>query len=123
MVNVKTSKGKDKIINLRVAPEKRLEFKTASRLRGATMSGLLHQFMVKTIREEKDRDIAEFEKTLEVIRSEELAETLKAPVNIVAQQVIPEEPPEIVRTQITRDRTNQNYGIQPPEPEDDGWND
>jgi hypothetical protein len=46
---------KDVLINLRLKPKTRDEFKVAAELRGASMSGLLHQFIVKTIREEKDR--------------------------------------------------------------------
>lgn len=41
---------------MRLKPETREEFRVAAELRGATMSGLLHQFIVRTIREEKERD-------------------------------------------------------------------
>ena len=46
---------KDVLVNLRLKPKTRDEFKVAAELRGASMSGLLHQFIVKTIREEKER--------------------------------------------------------------------
>jgi hypothetical protein len=45
---------KKAILNLRLRPEVRDEFAIAADLRGASMSGLLHQFIVKTIREEKE---------------------------------------------------------------------
>jgi hypothetical protein len=52
-----TSKeSKDKLVNIRMKPLTREEFRVAAELRGATMSGLLHQFIVKTIREEKERN-------------------------------------------------------------------
>lgn len=42
------------ILNLRLKSETRDDFAIAAELRGATMSGLLHQFIVRTIREEKE---------------------------------------------------------------------
>jgi hypothetical protein len=45
---------KNAILNLRLKPEVRDEFAIAAELRGASMSGLLHQFIVRTIREEKE---------------------------------------------------------------------
>lgn len=45
---------KKAILNLRLRPEVREEFAVAAELRGASMSGLLHQFIVRTIREEKE---------------------------------------------------------------------
>jgi hypothetical protein len=54
-------KNKEVLINIRLKPETREEFRIAAELRGASMSGLLHQFIVKTIREEKERDPQSFE--------------------------------------------------------------
>lgn len=51
-----TGKNKEVLINIRLKPDTREEFRIAAELRGATMSGLLHQFIVRTIREEKERD-------------------------------------------------------------------
>lgn len=45
---------KKAILNLRLRPDVRDEFAIAAELRGASMSGLLHQFIVRTIREEKE---------------------------------------------------------------------
>jgi hypothetical protein len=53
---VMAGKNKEVLINIRLKPETREEFRIAAELRGATMSGLLHQFIVRTIREEKERD-------------------------------------------------------------------
>jgi uncharacterized protein (DUF1778 family) len=53
MDNVATNSVKDVWINIRINPRIREEFKIAAELRGASMSGLIHQFIVKTIREEK----------------------------------------------------------------------
>lgn len=46
--------NKEVLVTVRAKELVRDEFKIACELRGATMSGLLHQFMVRTIREEKD---------------------------------------------------------------------
>lgn len=51
---------KKAIVNLRVRPEVRDQFAIAAELRGASMSGLLHQFIVRTIREERDLNPAAF---------------------------------------------------------------
>ncbi len=56
-----TTKGRDVWINLRVNLRIREEFKLAADLRGASMSGLLHQFIVRTIREEKEKSPVAFE--------------------------------------------------------------
>lgn len=47
---------KVKMINVRLKPSVHDEFKIACELRGASMSSLMHQFIVRTIREEKDRE-------------------------------------------------------------------
>lgn len=44
---------KKAILNLRLDPETREQFAVAAKLRGASMSGLIHQFIVRTIREER----------------------------------------------------------------------
>lgn len=55
------SAGKEKeddevILNIRVQREVREQFRLAAKLKGSSMSGLLHQFVIKTIREEKSLD-------------------------------------------------------------------
>lgn len=50
------------IINLKVPPRTHADFRIAAKLRGSTMSGLLHQYIVKVIREEKERDPDAFRK-------------------------------------------------------------
>jgi hypothetical protein len=45
---------KNAILNLRLKPEVRDQFAIVAELRGASMSGLLHQFIVRSIREEKE---------------------------------------------------------------------
>ena len=57
---VATTSGKDVHITFRINPKVREEFKIAADLRGASMSGLIHQFIVKTIREEKASNPAAF---------------------------------------------------------------
>lgn len=42
------------ILNLRLSPKTRHDFAIAAELRGASMSGLIHQFIVRTIREERE---------------------------------------------------------------------
>jgi hypothetical protein len=62
LYNVMTAETKEVLINLRVKPEVREAFRLAAQLRGATMSGLLHQFIFRTVREEKERDPEPFNK-------------------------------------------------------------
>lgn len=45
---------KVRMINVRLTPTVHQAFRTACELRGASMSSLLHQFIVRTIREEKE---------------------------------------------------------------------
>lgn len=47
---------KVKMINVRLTPEVHDAFKIACDLRGVSMSSFLHQTIVKTIREEKERE-------------------------------------------------------------------
>jgi antitoxin component of RelBE/YafQ-DinJ toxin-antitoxin module len=50
-----TTNSKEININLRVRKDVREDFKIVADLRGASMSSLIHQFMVECIREEKER--------------------------------------------------------------------
>jgi len=45
---------KIKMINVRLAPNVHDDFKIACELRGASMSSLMHQFIFRTIREERE---------------------------------------------------------------------
>src|SRR5262249_301692 len=45
--------GDKVLINLKLDPWEREEFRLACKLRGASMSGLLHQYIVQTIRAER----------------------------------------------------------------------
>ena len=49
---------KERLVNVRLKEKTHQEFKIACELRGASMSSLLHQFIVRTIREEKEHRIA-----------------------------------------------------------------
>ncbi len=53
MYNAMITNSKEININLRVRKGVREDFKIVADLRGASMSSLIHQFMVKCIREEK----------------------------------------------------------------------
>lgn len=61
--------AKEVMINVRLAEAVREEFKIAAELRGASMAGLLHQFIVKTIREEKEREPQAFKKNEETLNN------------------------------------------------------
>lgn len=52
LYNVATKK--EVLVTIRIAENVRDEFKIAAQLRGASMSGLMHQYIVRTIREEKE---------------------------------------------------------------------
>lgn len=58
------AKEKLSTINVKVPPLTHAEFRIAAKLRGGTMSSLLHQYMVKVIREEKEREPEAFKKLL-----------------------------------------------------------
>lgn len=60
---------KKAILNLRVDPEVLKNFKIAAKLRGASMSGLIHQYIVRTIREEKADSPQAFGKLAPVVAS------------------------------------------------------
>lgn len=47
---------KVKMVNVRLTPSVHEAFRIAAELRGASMSSLLHQFIVRTIREERELD-------------------------------------------------------------------
>jgi len=51
---------RESVFTLRMHTDTLVEYHIACELRGATMSGLVHQFMVQMIREEKERDPARF---------------------------------------------------------------
>lgn len=53
--------NKEKMVNVRLTENVHEDFKTVATLRGASMSSLLHQFIVKAIREEKEREPRAFE--------------------------------------------------------------
>ena len=53
MYDVSTSDNKKSRINVKISPTLRAEFHLVAKLRGDTVSGLIHRFIVKTIREEK----------------------------------------------------------------------
>jgi antitoxin component of RelBE/YafQ-DinJ toxin-antitoxin module len=59
---------KEKMINVRLTPAVHDQFKVACDLRGVSMSSLLHQFIVRTIREEKTLEPDAFEQKLEQAR-------------------------------------------------------
>lgn len=54
-ISLYSVKTKEKLMNIKMNPQTHREFKLAAELRGATMSSLIHQFIVRIIREEKDR--------------------------------------------------------------------
>jgi len=62
---------KDRLITVRAKPDIHRQFKAAAILRGSSMSGQIHQFMVRMIREERDRDPGEFAEVLVRIMHEE----------------------------------------------------
>lgn len=53
--------SKTKMINVRLSERMHADFKTACELRGASMSSLLHQFVVRTIREEREMSPRSFD--------------------------------------------------------------
>lgn len=69
------------MINVRLTDETHEDFKIVCELRGVSMSGALHQFIVKSIREEKEREPQAFQTTnIKPIASSE--ETIREIENI-----------------------------------------
>src|SRR4051794_1995788 len=62
------AKRKQKLLTVRIDPVDLDDFAIAAELKGATMSGLVHQFVRKTIREEKERDPKAFSPTQPAIK-------------------------------------------------------
>lgn len=52
---------KVRMVNVRLTPQVHEAFKIACDLRGVSMSSLMHQFVVRTIREEKELEPKAFE--------------------------------------------------------------
>lgn len=53
---------KVRMINVRLKPETHDDFKIACELRGGSMSSILHQFIVRTIRDEKENEPRAFKR-------------------------------------------------------------
>lgn len=53
---------KAKMINVRLEPEVHEEFKIACKLRGVSMSSILHQYIFRVIREERAEAPSAFER-------------------------------------------------------------
>ena len=62
---------KEVLVTVRIAPEVRDQFKRAAELRGSTMSGLMHQFIVRTIREEREIEPRAFKRVPDKAHKEE----------------------------------------------------
>lgn len=71
--DVMTKKLREVQLNLRVNPEIREDFRIAAEMRGATMSGLLHQFIIRTIRDEKEQSPREFERRRKELEQVEMS--------------------------------------------------
>ena len=56
---------KTKMLTVKVSPLVAKEFMAASKSRGGTMAGLIHMFVVRTIKEERDSNPEGFRKALE----------------------------------------------------------
>lgn len=51
---ITVASSKEKMVNVRLSPVVHEQFKIACELRGVSMSSILHQFIVRTIREERE---------------------------------------------------------------------
>lgn len=58
-------KVKTKMLTCKVRPDIAKEFKVAANLKGGTMAGLIHMFIVRTIDEQRDSKPEAFRKALE----------------------------------------------------------
>jgi hypothetical protein len=53
---------KERLLTVRLSPEDHRDYKIAAKLRGGTMSNLVHMFCIRVIREEKERNSEAFSK-------------------------------------------------------------
>ena len=58
----RVSNLREKLLTVRVRPEVLKDFKIAAEVKGGTMSGLIHMFVVQTIRDQKERNPEAFSK-------------------------------------------------------------
>ena len=63
--------AKTKMINVRINEQTHNDFKVACELKGAGMAQILHQFIVRTIREERDREPEAFKTQSDLIKVED----------------------------------------------------
>lgn len=84
-------KTKDALINLKINTGTRDDLKAAASLRGLTVSALLHQFIVKTIREERERNEQAFQAALAAVR--QAGQQLRVELEQTQQALPSPEPP------------------------------
>lgn len=53
--------SKEKLLTVRLTPDVHRDYKVAAKLRGASMSSLVHMFVVRTIRDERQDNPRAFE--------------------------------------------------------------
>ena len=75
-------KVKARMINVRLSEEAHEDFKIACELRGVSMSSLIHQFVVRVIREEKEREPKAF------IRQNTVRESARKPVSVESDGIL-----------------------------------
>ena len=78
-MTISSKQKKGKLVNFRVADEMKLSFEITARLRGTTLSGLIHQLLVKAMREEKDREPKAFE-GIEQPSTIDVSKTMQIPI-------------------------------------------
>lgn len=70
MENNDISGKKDKMLTVKIDEQTLKDFGIASRLRGATMSGLVHQFIVSTIHQQREKFPDSFRNVPQISRDE-----------------------------------------------------
>lgn len=80
LYDVMTKKNlKEVLMTLRVRPDVRDSFRVAADMKGATMSGLIHQFMMRTIRDIQETYPEEFKTKLRELEQADLQIAKAAP--------------------------------------------
>jgi len=74
--------GKGHLVNFKMEGETRDALHVAAKLRGLTVSALLHSFAVQVIRDERERNPRAFDDLVAALR----AKTSKAPRRIIKQK-------------------------------------
>jgi len=81
------ARNKENLLTVRLSPEVHRDYKIAAELRGSNMSNLVHMFVIRVIREEKESNPAAFTKRNEYERPVVTAKVKRAKAKLKQAKV------------------------------------